>query len=126
MNTHRVNDYGVWTMSVKEAIEKTLIKLNKELEIAQETENLEKVASLTFLISEYEVMLEEDEVRQGRSSGEHGVRVQPPRFRVHPGSFLHGAHHVAQKSTKTTLFLFKTSSKFESKISTAFPILNFK
>lgn len=65
MNTHRVNDYGVWTMSVKEAIEKTLIKLNKELEIAQETENLEKVASLTFLISEYEVMLEEDEVRHG-------------------------------------------------------------
>ena len=63
MSTHRVNDYGVWTMSVKEAIEKTLIKLNKELEIAQETENLEKVASLTFLISEYEVMLEEDEVR---------------------------------------------------------------
>ena len=58
MNTHRVNDYGVWTMSVKEAIEKTLIKLNKELEIAQETENLEKVASVTFLISEYEVMLE--------------------------------------------------------------------
>ena len=52
-------------MSVKEAIEKTLIKLNKELEIAQETENLEKVASLTFLISEYEVMLEEDEVRHG-------------------------------------------------------------
>ena len=65
MSTHRVNDYGVWTMSVKEAIEKTLIKLNKELEIAQETENLEKVASLTFLISEYEVMLEEDEVRHG-------------------------------------------------------------
>ena len=65
MNTHRVNDYGVWTMSVKEAIEKTLIKLNKELEIAQETENLEKVASLTFLISEYEVMLEEDEVSHG-------------------------------------------------------------
>ena len=65
MNTHRVNDYGVWTMSVKEAIEKTLIKLNKELEIAQETENLEKVASLTFLISEYEVKLEEDEVRHG-------------------------------------------------------------
>lgn len=65
MSTHRVNRWGVWTMSVKEAIEKTLIKLNKELEIAQETENLEKVASLTFLISEYEVMLEENEVRYG-------------------------------------------------------------
>jgi len=72
MSTHRVNTshahrhrWGVWIMSVKEAIEKTLIKLNKELEIAQETENLEKVASLTFLISEYEVMLEENEVRYG-------------------------------------------------------------
>ena len=65
MSTHRVNDYGVWIMSAKEMLQKTLVKLNKELEIAQETENLEKVASLTFLISEYEVMLEEDEVRYG-------------------------------------------------------------
>ena len=52
-------------MSVKEMLKENLAKLNKELEIAQETQNLEKVASLTFLISEYEVMLEEDEVRYG-------------------------------------------------------------
>jgi len=65
MNTHRVNDAGYGTMSLKEMIKGTLVKLNKDLEIAQETENLEKVASLTFLISEYEVMLEEDEIRHG-------------------------------------------------------------
>lgn len=52
-------------MSVKEMLKENLANLNKELEIAQETQNLEKVASLTFLISEYEVMLEEDEVRYG-------------------------------------------------------------
>ena len=52
-------------MSAKEMLKENLAKLNKELEIAQETQNLEKVASLTFLISEYEVMLEEDEVRYG-------------------------------------------------------------
>ena len=51
--------------SVKEMLKENLANLNKELEIAQETQNLEKVASLTFLISEYEVMLEEDEVRHG-------------------------------------------------------------
>lgn len=51
--------------SVKEMLKENLANLNKELEIAQETQNLEKVASLTFLISEYEVMLEEDEVRYG-------------------------------------------------------------
>ena len=52
-------------MSVKEMLKENLAKLNKELEIAKETQNLEKVASLTFLISEYEVMLEEDEVNYG-------------------------------------------------------------
>lgn len=52
-------------MSVKEMLKENLANLNKELEIAQETQNLEKVASLTFLISEYEVMLEEDEVNYG-------------------------------------------------------------
>lgn len=52
-------------MSVKEMLKENLANLNKELEIANETQNLEKVASLTFLISEYEVMLEEDEVRYG-------------------------------------------------------------
>ena len=52
-------------MSAKEMLKESLAKLNKELEIANETQNLEKVASLTFLISEYEVMLEEDEVRYG-------------------------------------------------------------
>ena len=51
--------------SVKEMLKENLANLYKELEIAKETENLEKVASLTFLISEYEVMIEENEVRYG-------------------------------------------------------------